>query len=81
MRRLHKGLEQRQKMEQMRKVGNKGAEEILRGMTLDEISAIAWKEYHMSYGRFMGYVHSTGRLPERSEDKTDEKDAWNPVEL
>lgn len=81
MRRLHKGLEQRRRMEQMRKVGNKGAEEILRGMTLDEISAIAWKEYHMSYGRFMGYVHSTGRLPERSEDKTDEKDAWNPVEL
>lgn len=81
MRRLHKGLEQRKRMEQMRKVGNKGAEEILRGMTLDEISAIAWKEYHMSYGRFMGYVHSTGRLPERSEDKTDEKDAWNPVEL
>ncbi len=78
---MHKGLEQRQKMEQMRKVGNKGAEEILRGMTLDEISAIAWKEYHMSYGRFMGYVHSIGRLPERSEDKTDEKDAWNPVEL
>ena len=81
MRRLHKGFEQRQKMEQMRKVGNKGAEEILRGMTLDEISAVAWKEYHMSYGRLMGYVHSTGRLPERSEDKTDEKDAWNPAEL
>ena len=81
MRRLHKGLEQRQKMEQMRKVGNKGAEEILRGMTLDEISAVAWKEYDMSYGRLMGDVHSTGRLPERSEDKTDEKDAWNPAEL
>lgn len=81
MRRLHKGLEQRQRMEQMRKVGNKGAEEILRGMTLDEISTIAWKEYHMSYGRFIGHVHSTGQLPERSEDKTDEKDAWNPAEL
>lgn len=81
MRRLDNWLEQKQRMEQMRKIGNKGAEEILRGMTLDEISTIAWKEYHMSYGKFIGYVHSTGRLPERSEDKTDEKDAWNPAEL
>lgn len=38
------------------------------GMRMDEIAALAWtyrREGYGSYGKLRGYVHATGRLPER----------------
>ncbi len=56
-------MTKQQRMEQLRRIGNRGAEAALRGMSLSEVAALAERAYHMSYGRLMGYVHSTGRLP------------------
>lgn len=40
----------------------------LEGMQLEEVAALAWtyrREGYGSYGKLRGYVHATGRLPER----------------
>lgn len=40
----------------------------LEGMSLDEVSALAWEyrsEGYGSYGKLRGYVYATGRMPER----------------
>ena len=40
----------------------------LEGMSIGEISALAWtyrKEGYGSYGKLRGYVDATGRMPER----------------
>ena len=40
----------------------------LAGMSMEEISALAWtyrRDGYGSYGKLRGYVHATGRLPER----------------
>ena len=40
----------------------------LEGMSIGEISALAWtyrKEGYGSYGKLRGYVEATGRMPER----------------
>lgn len=34
--------------------------EVLRGMTLDAVAALARRQYNMSYGALMGFVHETG---------------------
>lgn len=34
------------------------------GLSLSETAAMA-TEYGMTYGRFVGYIHATGRLPEK----------------
>lgn len=38
--------------------------ELLRGMTLSEVAALA-RDYGMSYGKFRAYVETMGRLPEK----------------
>ena len=40
----------------------------LAGMSMEEISALAWtyrRDGYGSYGKLRGYVHATGRLPDR----------------
>lgn len=40
-------------------------------MTLEEVTVLAWtyrREGYGSYGKLRGYVHMTGRLPERKRD-------------
>ena len=68
-----------ERVERLRCIGNRGGKEVLRGMTLDAVAALARRQYNMSYGALMGFVHETGHLPEGG--KSDEKDAGHSPEL
>ena len=66
-------------MERLRYIGNRGGEEVLRGMTPSAVAALARRQYNMSYGALLGFVHETGHLPEGG--KPNEKDAGHSPEL
>ena len=72
-------MKEHERMERLRCIGNRGGKEVLRGMTLDAVAALAHRQYNMSYGALMGFVHETGHLPEGG--MSDEKDAGHSPEL
>lgn len=45
----------------------------LAGMSIGEISYLAWNTYRMSYGRLVGYVKEMGRLPPKPKASGNEK--------